>query len=397
MGRIYDDPTAYRDWFDSNAPGVYHTMDAREHEPSGPAQSTPASPTANGPGDTGYPAKGGQGDRYSAVAQMYRTALGREATPAEINAWANGPYDIDRIQQEIYQSAEAKAYGAKQSAKGDAAAKTGTPTKADALARLRAARASGDDAAAEQAFNDFYISQGAKPEQWKEYWRDKIMGADGEYYISTKLPQSEALGGGKDGGAADYLAPFTEQFNFDKFSAPTGADESNDPGFKARLKAGNDAIQASAAARGTLLTGNTAKALTDYGQDYASNEFEKVYGRALDTYKTNYNKAFGEYQDRKSTFYSNQDNPFAKLLAQETLDSNNQNYLNGLGLQYAGLFANTSGAGSHAYTDYLTGGANATAAGQVAGGNATANAFSNAGNNALALYYMSQYGKGKAA
>jgi hypothetical protein len=73
------------------------------------------------------------------------------------------------------------------------------------------------------------------------------------------------------------------------FTAPTGLDMQNDPGFMERLKLGTDAIQKSAAARGSVLTGGTAKALDTFGQDYASNEYGKVYDRALHGYQTHYN------------------------------------------------------------------------------------------------------------
>jgi hypothetical protein len=86
------------------------------------------------------------------------------------------------------------------------------------------------------------------------------------------------------------------------------------------------------------------------------------------------------------------------LLAQETLDSSNQNYLSGLGFNYASLFANTAQGGSKTATDYLTQGGNANAAGQVGAGNAYGQGLSGIGNNALMAYYLSQYGKnGKAA
>jgi hypothetical protein len=54
------------------------------------------------------------------------------------------------------------------------------------------------------------------------------------------------------------------------FQAPTDITEQNDPGYQARMKFGTDAIQRSAAARGGVLTGGTAKALGQFGQDYAS-------------------------------------------------------------------------------------------------------------------------------
>jgi hypothetical protein len=73
------------------------------------------------------------------------------------------------------------------------------------------------------------------------------------------------------------------------FTAPTGLTMENDPGYQARLALGTDAIQRSAAARGGVLTGGTAKALDQFGQDYGSNEYNNVYQRALNSYDTNFN------------------------------------------------------------------------------------------------------------
>lgn len=88
------------------------------------------------------------------------------------------------------------------------------------------------------------------------------------------------------------------------FTAPTGLTEQNDPGYQARLALGTDAIQKSAAARGSVVTGGTAKALDTYGQDYASNEYGNVYNRALTDYTTNYN-----------AYNTNQTNQYNKLAA----------------------------------------------------------------------------------
>jgi len=71
------------------------------------------------------------------------------------------------------------------------------------------------------------------------------------------------------------------------FVPPTALTEQNDPGYKARLNLATDQLQRSAAARGGLLTGGTAKALDQFSQDYASNEYGNVYNRALDTFQTN--------------------------------------------------------------------------------------------------------------
>ncbi len=52
-----------------------------------------------------------------------------------------------------------------------------------------------------------------------------------------------------------------------------------DPGYQFRLDQGRRTLENSAAARGGLLSGNTARALTEYGQDYGSNEFQNILNR----------------------------------------------------------------------------------------------------------------------
>lgn len=54
-----------------------------------------------------------------------------------------------------------------------------------------------------------------------------------------------------------------------------GAGLENTPGYQFRLGEGLKALERSAAARGTLLTGGTLKGLERYAQDYASGEYEK--------------------------------------------------------------------------------------------------------------------------
>jgi hypothetical protein len=56
-------------------------------------------------------------------------------------------------------------------------------------------------------------------------------------------------------------------------------DWQQDPGYQFRLAEGEKAINAAAAARGMAGSGATMKALTRYGQDFATNEYDKVYGR----------------------------------------------------------------------------------------------------------------------
>lgn len=54
------------------------------------------------------------------------------------------------------------------------------------------------------------------------------------------------------------------------------------PGFQFRFDEGLDALQRSAAAKGTLLTGGTLKDIVNYGQNFASNEFQQQWMRDMD-------------------------------------------------------------------------------------------------------------------
>ncbi len=94
------------------------------------------------------------------------------------------------------------------------------------------------------------------------------------------------------GAGTDYI-PGTPQFKGppiskpDPFRAPSVEEALNDPGFKFRLGQGEDALQNWAAARGTLNDSGTAKALIDYGQGAASQEYGNVWDRAYNAYNTN--------------------------------------------------------------------------------------------------------------
>ena len=110
-----------------------------------------------------------------------------------------------------------------------------------------------------------------------------------------------------------------------EFEAPTDVTMQNDPGFQFRLQEGIDALQNSAAARGGLLTGATAEALTRYGQDYASGEYDKVYGRAL-----------GEYQQAYNIFEQNQAKKFNRLASMSGMGQTAAGQLSSAGQAAAG-------------------------------------------------------------
>lgn len=187
----------------------------------------------------------------------------------------------------------------------------------------------------------------------------------------TQLASGTAPGG-------NLVTPYSGSFN-----APTGLTEQNDPGYQARLKLGTDALERSAAARGGVLTGGTAKALDTYGQDYGSNEYNNVYNRALTDYTTKYN-----------AYNTNQANQYNRLAS-----------LAGVGQQAAGQLASSGQAASNNVTSNLLNTASnvgqqlnnagaATASGYVGAGNAWNNGLSGASNNFSNLLLLKQLGSG---
>jgi hypothetical protein len=67
------------------------------------------------------------------------------------------------------------------------------------------------------------------------------------------------------------------------------------PGFESRLRAGGDALQRSAAARGLTRTGGTLKDFIDYNQNFAANEYGQEFNRALSSYDRKYQGDLNTY------------------------------------------------------------------------------------------------------
>ncbi len=162
---------------------------------------------------------------------------------------------------------------------------------------------------------DYYVSKvqgqpGANPTEQAgsaQYWMQKLQS---DPTLGGTGGQAGAPGGatgsmGTLSGLADgsLLEPWTKQFQ-----APDPQQIANDPNYQFQLQQGLRGVQSGAAARGTLLTGGTQKALDQYGQGLASS-----FGNTL------YNRNLGEYQMNQNTFYQNQDRPFTKLSTLATL------------------------------------------------------------------------------
>lgn len=133
----------------------------------------------------------------------------------------------------------------------------------------------------------------------------------------------------------------------------TLSDFTKDPGYDFRMGEGQTALERSAAARGGLMNGGTLKALTRYGQDYASGEFNNAYSR----------------------FNNDQSTRFNRLSTVAGLGQTANNVTAQLGQQTANSVGNN-----------ITSAGAATAAGQVG----AANAWTGAMNNATSMYMLSK-------
>ena len=74
--------------------------------------------------------------------------------------------------------------------------------------------------------------------------------------------------------ALNKLTPLATEytpFSYDEFT--------KDPGYAFRLSEGQKALERSATARGNLLSGGTLKAITRYGQDMGSQEYQNAFNR----------------------------------------------------------------------------------------------------------------------
>jgi hypothetical protein len=174
---------------------------------------------------------------------------------------------------------------------------------------------------------------------------------------------------GVPGGAFGSLA---QGFN-EKFSAPTNVTEQNDPGYQFRLAQGDKAIQNSAAARGGLLSGGTAKSLSDYNQSSASGEYGNVYNRALT-----------EYQQRYNIFNNNQSTLFNRLADLSGFGQTAAGQLNSAGTSAANNVSNTLLTSGGQVGQNINNAGAATGSGYVGVGNAVSGGL----NNLASIYAL---------
>lgn len=107
-------------------------------------------------------------------------------------------------------------------------------------------------------------------------------------------------GGGSGSSTTRPMFNFKDApvFHAPNFHAPTFAEAQQEPGYQFRLQGGSDALERSAAAKGVLRTGGTLKDITEYGQNFASQEYGNVFNRALEGFDRLYRGAHDEFTPR---------------------------------------------------------------------------------------------------
>ena len=241
-----------------------------------------------------------------------------------------GPTDPASIQQQIASSGEAKAH----------AGGTGTGTGGGG-------GLGGDTSSTFGPWTGSFAAPARTPTPAAPAWTP--IGA-APVYQAPDYKQAPAFSFTE--AAPTYKTP--DPFSYAAFQAPTMADALNDPGYQFRLQQGTDALQNAAAAKGTLADSGTLKALIDYGQGAASQEYGNIWNRDFGAWGKGYDVAKGTYDTNVTNQY---DNPYNAAVTQwqndytHALGGYDANYTS----QYAGPNAAAQAAAQTGYGGLLAG------------------------------------------
>lgn len=138
-----------------------------------------------------------------------------------------------------------------------------------------------------QYVTNYFASRGVTPnptsiDYWTQKYSDPSFKGDFQYW-QQRLGQADEFTGGPQGGGGGVGGGGGGGFGGGGGGGGLTPEQimQQDPGYQFRLGQGLQGIERGAAARGTLLTGGTQKALQRYAQDYASGEFGNVFNRNL--------------------------------------------------------------------------------------------------------------------
>lgn len=206
--------------------------------------------------------------------------------------------------------------------------------------------------------------------------------------VQSDVPQSML---GSLLNLSGYTAPSLPDIG--GFKAPTQADvmAQMDPSLQFQLKQGRDAIQASAAAQGTLMSGGTAKALEQYAQGLGSTYYQQAYQNANQNAMNEYTTGtqaqeylYGQSSQNALNQYNSQvqakQNLYNQLMGLSGSGQGAANQMTGISGQYGTNVGNTMMNTAGNIGNLWTSGAAAQAGGQVGSANSWRNALNNIGN-----------------
>jgi len=179
-----------------------------------------------------------------------------------------------------------------------------------------------------------------------------------------------------------------------QFQAPTEAQAMATPGLEFQMDQGNQAIARSAAASGSLASGGTGKALSQYSQGLASTYYQNAYNNALQSFQTNRNNQFQDLSTMAgigltSTGMSDAAaQNYGNIASGNTMSAASQ--VANMGLSGAEFNANLGLQGTQAGLNYYMQGQGGLASGQAASANAWTGALNGVGQVAGQQYAMSQ-------
>lgn len=137
----------------------------------------------------------------------------------------------------------------------------------------------------EEAFED-YRRMGGDP------WRAQLGTRFAQGGGAERSPLYESYGGP---GRPQFNIPGAPGFEFNApapFQAPSASEAAMEPGYEFRMGQGRKALEQSASGRGVLRTGGTLKDILNYGQNFASQEYGRVYDRKASEYDRTYGNQF---------------------------------------------------------------------------------------------------------
>lgn len=144
-------------------------------------------------------------------------------------------------------------------------------------------------------------------------------------FTQTFTPSLGALPG-------DLMKPWDRTFQ-----APDASKLASDPVVQARLSLGRDAFEKSAAATGTLRTGGFAQGLEQFGQQVATDEYSKIYDRAMQEFQGAYGMFQGDKTTRAGIYGDQWSRDFGQYQNQYNISRNNQLDPFGMGTALYGL------------------------------------------------------------